>query len=245
MKGFTRCLDCGSSTVLIGVLVVMVVLLGASESPAQAHKCTGGATPVATRLVLKWVDPHRLFPAGSHAVMEEVEAIFEQIAVQTVWKQGKTFSSCPGDVEVQVLLRPSEPRDLGLPKNAMGLILSNKSPQSSVWIFFPNVARNLGHKPQQLIEVGCLMGFQERLRMAKALGRIIAHEVVHAVAPELPHTSEGVMRPRLYGGYILKHYVGIDDQSAAVFRAELAELGAKALRQASARAVGVASGSSR
>jgi hypothetical protein len=38
---------------------------------------------------------------------------------------------------------------------------------------------------------------QETMLLAWALARVVAHEIVHAVAPETVHTTAGLMQPKL------------------------------------------------
>ena len=85
-------------------------------------------------------------------------------------------------VQVRVVLLPMEPSGWGLSNNAMGVVLSRTTPQDAVYVLFPIVARSLGYRPQQLMLHG-LKEPQSTVLMARALSRVIAHEVIHAVAP--------------------------------------------------------------
>ena len=52
------------------------------------------------------------------------------------------------DVWLQVVLRATDPARWGLPKHTMGVVIGNKVPRSSVFIFLPNVLRTLGYGPK-------------------------------------------------------------------------------------------------
>jgi hypothetical protein len=78
-----------------------------------------------------------------------------------------------------------------------------RSPSSVVWVRVPNVRAALG-----LLRSRAVLSLSppERRQLAVAIGRVIAHEVVHARVPALPH-STGLMsgtlnRQQLTGGSI-------------------------------------------
>ena len=52
-------------------------------------------------------------------------------------------------------------------------------------------------------------GSQSR-RLGVALGRVLAHELVHTVAPECPHTRNGLMAERLSRRMLTAPGVGFD-----------------------------------
>jgi hypothetical protein len=59
------------------------------------------------------------------------------------------------------------------------------------------------------------------LRFAHSLARIIAHEVVHAVAPAHPHAAAGLMHGQQKRAALLNEGMAIDPVCAAAFRAGL------------------------
>jgi hypothetical protein len=55
----------------------------------------------------------------------------------------------------------------------------------------------------------------DRKRLAKALGRVVVHELVHRIAPELPHARSGLMREDLGASFLTRRSVSLDEASAA------------------------------
>jgi len=126
-------------------ILIVVTLLGVTGSPAHAE-----GDPATPRIILKWFDTYGLVSSSAEATGKHVVSVFERIGVSVIWDKDRTVSPQPGELELWVLLRPSEPEGLGLPANTMGAILNNKSPQRTLFIFFPAVARVLGYKAGRL-----------------------------------------------------------------------------------------------
>ncbi len=57
--------------------------------------------------------------------------------------------------------------------------------------------------------------------LAVAIARIIAHEVVHSIAPEAPHASGGVMQFRLTRSCLLDPGLRLSPRSTQVLHAGL------------------------
>ena len=80
----------------------------------------------------------------------------------------------------------------------MGVYLGDDGLQPAVYIFVRNVLRALslhGHMAR-------IPTHKERHRIARALGKVVAHEVIHALTPDCAHESQGLMRNSL-GRYLL------------------------------------------
>jgi hypothetical protein len=59
--------------------------------------------------------------------------------------------------------------------------------------------------------------------VARALARVAAHEIVHAIAPDVPHAAHGLMRHSLDRSFLVGSRATIDPRCAAAFRARLAD----------------------
>jgi len=176
------------------------------------------------RLILRWVDPGGLFSIGSKTLGSRVRAIFEGIGVQTTWREGDEMPLAESSaVRVRVFLLPTEPTACGLSSNAMGVVLSRTTPQDAVYIFFPSVARTLGYRPQELIRHGGL-SVGHAMVLARALSRVVAHEVIHAVAPALAHGPKGLTKGKLDRHSLTATGSAIHPRSAEIFRSELRKL---------------------
>jgi hypothetical protein len=65
-----------------------------------------------------------------------------------------------------------------------------RSLSPTIWVEYENVLRILGLIPEPRSK-------NDRSRLALALGRVIAHEVVHVLAPEYGHDESGLLAPWL------------------------------------------------
>jgi hypothetical protein len=61
--------------------------------------------------------------------------------------------------------------------------------------------------------------------LARAIGRVIVHEVIHVLAPDYPHTSSGLMNWHLTQRFLTKPRASLDAVSSRVVRAEIQALG--------------------
>jgi hypothetical protein len=62
--------------------------------------------------------------------------------------------------------------------------------------------------------------FLQRRRAATALGRVVAHEIVHALLPQLPHAERGIMAERLRDS--LDDPLGLDERTTEALLAATA-----------------------
>ena len=196
--------------------------VSSSREPSGDPAVLGTGT---TRLILTWQDPDELFSLGSQRVGQYVKAIFEDIGVSTAWKAGVVVNTAdPRTVVVQVLLRRSDATTWGLSPEVMGVAFSKTTPQDTVYVFFPSVVRTLGYDPQVVMRYGASM--RQSMELNWALSRVVAHEVLHAVAPLLKHASGQVMEGQLKRALLLMPNVRIHARRAETFRLELRKLAA-------------------
>jgi hypothetical protein len=80
----------------------------------------------------------------------------------------------------------------------MGLVIRDQRPTRAVWVFLSSVRWTLGDPaPERPLNAR-----QER-EVALALARVVAHEVVHAIAPDEPHSRGGLMNHSLNRAFLL------------------------------------------
>jgi hypothetical protein len=151
-------------------------------------------------LVLVWFDPDRLLLAAYESLEREVAATFRDIGVEVAWRQGGPGSSCGGGPlpEIPVILLPTDPRAGHEGEHVMGLVMRYQHPTHAVWVFLSSLRWTLGHPAPE----GPLNARQER-EVALALARVVAHEVVHAIAPDEPHSRGGLMNHSLNRAFLL------------------------------------------
>jgi hypothetical protein len=118
--------------------------------------------------------------------------------VETAWTLGDASTVSGGD-ELKVVLMAGAANGASLPDHVMGV--TRRGGQShATWIYLSNVLWALGFHDR---DFGRLSAQQEH-QLARALGRVAAHEIVHAVAPELPHTRSGLMAGNLSRPFLIQ-----------------------------------------
>jgi hypothetical protein len=162
---------------------------------------------------LVWFDPVNCLPAGFLVVAEEVRAIFRNLGTTIAWRVGGNYGEGPIP-EIPIILLAEEPGLKGRSGPVMGLVRLTADPVRAVWVFLNPIRAGLGEEPSF-----------SGPSLARAVARIVAHEVVHAVVPDEPHASKGLMRHALGRKFLLGSHAAIDGRCAAAFRARLAERG--------------------
>jgi hypothetical protein len=182
-----------------------------------------------TTLVLVWQDPQRLVPRFDPA-RAEAERIFTSLGARVRWEVGSDPSERSSDVRrIQVVLMPSEPSSWKLPSSALGVVLlPDRTPQDRLFLFYPAILRGLGIDGAR----GRMLEPREEKRVALALGRVVVHEVIHAVVPTLGHAKEGIMHDALTSSALSRRAAQLDERSRIAFLKALASPKASSVRVA-------------
>jgi hypothetical protein len=141
-------------------------------------------------LTLYLFDVHRRLDPSFGSLAAETSAIFHAMGITLAWRQAGlgTVYGDGGRRELPVIVLDELPG--GRPEAVMGLVLKAPNP-SAVWIYVEAIKRTLGMAPHDAPHGGAARG------LGIAAGRVVAHELIHALAPDLAHTSEGLMRHSL------------------------------------------------
>lgn len=193
--------------------LVVVVLMG-------APLLRGEEARTLEPLEIVWRDAHGLFP-DFERIRVEAEPIFRDLGVAVRWEVGSDPQPPTSDPpRVQVVLMASEPSAWGIQANAMGVVLlPNRSQQDSVYLFYPPILRNIGLGRR----TGSMLKPPERRDVSRAIARVLVHEVVHAIAPNLSHADEGVMHDALLVGTLLRQDIEVDRRTREEFLRGLSE----------------------
>jgi hypothetical protein len=178
-----------------------------------------GAAP---RLTLVLFDVQRELPGGFHEMAQEVRAIFAEIGVEIAWRQAEpsdSFGDRP-EPELPVILLANDPSRVRRLLPIMGLVVRDQQPLRSIWAFVGNIKRALGLNPRP----GHLFSGTETTLLARAVARVVAHEVVHALAPEHPHDSDGLMKRSLSRNRLVGKRTPLGSASMRLVHAGLAAL---------------------
>jgi hypothetical protein len=191
-------------------LLFLAVLMGSATGRGEERKL----------LEVVWLDAHGLFP-GFDRVRSEADAIFRDLGVGVRWEVGTDPRPSTGGIpRIQVVLMPSEPSGWGISPAAMGVVLLPEgSRQDTAYLFYRPILRNvgLGRKAGEMLDP------RERRDVARAIARVLVHEVVHTIAPNLSHADEGVMHDSLVSAALLRQDIEIDGRTREEFLRGLEE----------------------
>jgi hypothetical protein len=185
--------------------------------PTPDESASWAEYPVTFRLV--WFDTYRLLPHSFETMSREVNRIYERAGVNIVWetKKGQGRGIDTDLLSVNVVLLPSNSTDWGLKRTVMGVATHREGLKGSIYVFYPSVLRTM-----QLDRSMGPLGTPKSMKyLAKAMARVVSHELVHILAPHRPHTVGGLMSSRLTRKYLLAKNVHFDSDSARVVHAEI------------------------
>jgi hypothetical protein len=112
----------------------------------------------------------------------------------------------------------------------MGLVMRDQLPTRAVWVFLSSVRWTLGHPaPERPLTS------REAWEVGLALARVVAHEVVHAIAPDAPHSHGGLMNHSLNRAFLLGPRSPLTGPCARAFLDQLQALPAPRSRTPSSR----------
>jgi hypothetical protein len=131
-------------------------------------------------------DIHDLLQSRYADLVLETSAIFLEMGVDTGWRRGGLGTVHGGGPlrEIPVILLEKAPGRLKSQREVLGLIPKDQPP--AIWVFVDNVRRAIGPPASA-----------DGHQLAVAIGRVVAHEIVHSLAPQLGHTRSGLMRHSL------------------------------------------------
>jgi len=137
-------------------------------------------------VTVAWVDARSsLSDEATGSMTEEMEAVFRGIGIEA--RAIRVMPGAPieerGRIVVPVIALWRQPSALGQ-NRVMGLVLRDHAAPSPAWVFMDSVRATLG-RPTRESELG------------RAVGRVVAHEVIHALAPGHPHAAGGLMASTL------------------------------------------------
>jgi hypothetical protein len=172
--------------------------VAASERPAVR-------LPVVIVSLADNVDPLAL------AVMtEEARAILGAVGAEVTWTRDEPTQVRPDEVLYVVLLGGTGVgADAG--RGVLGATLAGPASASSsaLWVYYNNVARGVGLRPENISAAS----HHARRDLGVALGRVVVHEIVHLLVPELEHAPAGLMCSRM-GRRVLRYpHVALDAET--------------------------------
>ena len=148
------------------------------------------------------------------AAQHELNTILERLGARAEWRRGPIGAASALD-EIRIAIVP---RPLGSLEGTRTIASVDAStPVVSIWLYRDNLlwAARLDDDEARICSPSC-----KRL-LGVVIGRALAHEIVHAVLPELDHGQRGLMGRQLDGR--VKAPAWIDSQVVTSFRVRVDE----------------------
>jgi len=142
---------------------------------------------------LVWFDFSELLPSDEAEVEREVRSIFCRLGVDVGWEigsSGRMLDDYARVPQIPVILRKRSPRRL----EVMGQVPQDANVRPVVWVYLDGIKAALGLDPS--VRPGHASEVASH-SIATAVGRVAAHEVIHALAPRQRHAAKGLMRSAL------------------------------------------------
>jgi hypothetical protein len=181
--------------------------LAALEVPASQPLVAVPPEPPGSsrRVTLVWYDIEALLPSGLDAVAGQVEAFFREARLALSWREGVLGVSARDSegLEVPVVLLGADPAPGR--RRALGATRDGGPAPRPLWIFLDPLWRTLGEKARR----GAFSA-TDMERLARPLARVIAHELVHSLAPGHGHALSGLMRHSFTRSELLREASPVD-----------------------------------
>jgi hypothetical protein len=196
-----------------GTTSVTPVTPARPAEPLLATELERPAMPVA-RLV--WLDPAGIALGADQVAQPAVTELLRQMGVEARWRRGDPHElSRPGELRIILLPRPGVFEN-GLP--VLGATPTQFASEPHVWVHVPSVGTAVGI---ERMRPGMRLDAHAARRLGTGLSRVVAHELVHALVPALPH-GRGLMAARLDRRMLTGPSVPVDADVGLAVRAALA-----------------------
>ncbi len=172
--------------------------------------------PRALAVRLVWTDPASAALGTEAVVRPEVSRLLRGMGLAASWRRAEPHETVrPGELRVIFLDRASA-RAQGAP--VLGATPLSFAGDRFVWVHVPSVRAAAGIGSAR---PGSWLGIHSARGLGIALARVVAHEVVHALAPALPH-SGGLMAARLDERMLTAANIRVDPAVGLALRQALA-----------------------
>jgi hypothetical protein len=162
-----------------------------------------------------WIDLAGVPAAAREAARQEAAAVLDDVGLSPRWRVGAA-QDLLGEHDLPVVLLRSDHSA----RRGSDRVLGACTPRSGsprAWVYLENLAWAMG-----VPAYDGPMTLQQSMSLGRAIGRIVAHEVIHAVAPALGHARSGIMSPRFNRNDLLSLYLPVDGVTRQGVRAVLA-----------------------
>ncbi len=163
---------------------------GAFPLPDFGATHTAPVAEGALALRLAWLDPADVAGRCGAGARQEAVRVFKAMGIPATWRRADAGEPTrAGEIRVILLDRGAVN---GRHATVLGSTPTHFESAPFVWVHVPSVRGALGLAGSDR----ALLDLRDGYSLGVALGRVIAHEVVHALAPGVAH-GEGLMASRL------------------------------------------------
>jgi len=177
---------------------------------------------------VRFYDPYRLLPPEAHDWLEK-----EVVRAFAASEVGLTFVGRGGPGVIPATLYPELPDRWDVAPEAIGVAIGVHGGSRSIFLSLGAAERALGlplarrqGTPAKVKPPSRRLPGSQSRRLGVALGRVLAHELVHTIAPECPHTRHGLMAERLSRRMLTAPGIGFDALATRHLRHAAAGMGA-------------------
>ena len=175
------------------------------------------ASALAGSVDLVWIDPAAMAPSAYEAARQEASASLHDAGVSVRWRKGAP-SEPLGIDEVAVVLLPGGSPHSHRSRQILGVAKKGEDAVAAIWIYVSAVKWTLGlQRPMSAWSVAQDAAF------GRALGRVAAHETIHALLPRLPHATFGLMSEQFDRASLLAPRLSVDPKTRAALQDLAAE----------------------
>jgi hypothetical protein len=168
------------------------VVLALSCLVAPVARAQGLEATVEVAVV--WIASPEACPVDPTAVFAEVGRIFRAVPLRLTWREEPSESQSPRG-EVRVIGLRNDPAHRAHPP--LGITLRGVA--DTTWVLCSQVSCAIGTPP----------GVRSP-RLDVAVGRVVAHELVHVVFSSVPHALRGLMAPVVDAAVLTRPEVELD-----------------------------------
>jgi hypothetical protein len=156
------------------------------------------------------IDFTRLSPLTRGAMRHELGQVLAPVRLSVSWRTAPSGGETEPDELCFVFLSML---GVGGDRGALAST-ANHGLVRTTWVYMPKVTSTLGLDPESVSA-----SFDAQRLLGVALGRVLAHELVHAIAPDVEHASAGLMRPGLDAFQLLRGRPALNAPGSALLAA--------------------------